>query len=264
MNAIEHLRYVARASGAEVGSLGAEAAYALGSVARQEPRELLTASRRLLHAQPSIGPLWWLCARLALSSDPAGTAREAAEELTHDRTAREFAHALEDNAVVALPGWPDTALRGLRRRGDSAALVLDVEGQGFGAVRFLEDADVEASSVDAHQLAGIVGEADLVVIEAAAAGDAALITDVGAYGLAAVAKAQNVPVWAVIPVGRHLPEPYFEEILMRIHNPNTPAWFTAHDVIPYGLIDTVVTANGAKGIAELGTSDCPLAPELLR
>lgn len=264
MNAIEHLRYVARASGAEVGALGAEAAYALGSVARQEPRELLTASRRLLHAQPSIGPLWWLCAHLAVASDQVGAARELADQLAHDATAREFAHALSDNAVVAVPGWPDTALRGLRRRGNSEVLVLDVEGQGFGAARFLDDGEVEASVVDAHQLAGIVADADLVVIEAAAAGQAALITDAGAYGLAAVAKAQNVPVWAVIPVGRHLPEAYFEEILMRTHNKDARPWLAAFDVVPFGLLDKAVTPNGLVNISDLGLSACPLAPELLR
>ena len=264
MSSIEHLRYVARASGAEVGSLAAEAAYALGSLAYQEPRELLTASRRLLHAQPAVGPLWWLCARLAVSADVAETANDIVDVLHHDRTARDLAHELSDDAVVGVSGWPGTVLQGLRRRGDCEVLVLDVEGQGFSAVHYLEDAQLEASSVDAHQLAGLVSDADLVIVEAAAAGDAAMLTDAGAYGLAAVAKAQNVPVWAVVAEGRHLPEQYFSEILMRIHEPDRPAWISAHDVIPYGLIDSVVLPNGRKPIADLGKSQCPFAPELLR
>lgn len=264
MNSIEHLRYVARAAGAEVTSLATEAALSLGSLAHHEPRELLTASRRLLHAQPTIGPLWWLCARLAVSSEPGETAREIVDELRNDATAREFAHSLEDNAVLGVSGWPGTVFRGIRRRGDCEVLILDVEGQGFSAARYLEDAMIDASAVDAHQLAGLVSEADLVVIEAAAAGDAALITDVGNYGLVAVAQAQKVPVWALIGVGRRLPEAYFEEILLRTYDGERPAWVSAHDVIPYGLIDFVVSESEKVPTGAMQSAKCPLALELLR
>lgn len=264
MSSIEHLRYVARASGAEVGSLTSEAAYALGSLAYQEPRELLTACRRLLHAQPSVGPLWWLCARLIVASDPSKVANDVVDDLHDDRTARNLAHELADNAIVAVSGWPGTTLQALRRRGDSEVLVLDVEGQGFSAARYLEDSVVEVSVVDPHQLGGIVAEADLVIIEAAAAGDAAILTDVGAFGLAAVAKAQRVPVWSVVAQGRHLPEQYFAEILLRTHEPDRPQWISAYDVIPYGLIDSVVTNEGRRPVADLGKPKCPLATELLR
>ena len=123
---------------------------------------------------------------------------------------------------------------------------------------------MESSVIDAHQLAGLVSEADLVIIEAAAAGDAAMLTDVGAYGLAAVAKTQNVPVWAVIAQGRHLPEQYFAEILLRTHEPDRPEWISAYDVIPYGLGYSVVTMEGRKPVSDLGKPKCPLAPELLR
>ncbi len=261
---IEHLRYVARASGAEVSSLTSEAAYALSSLAYQEPRELLTACRRLLHAQPTVGPLWWLCARLVMASNPSQVAHEVVDELHEDRTARNLSHEMADNSVVGVSGWPGITLAGLRKRGDAAVLVLDVEGQGFSAVHYLEDQYVDASQVDSHQLAGLVSEADLIIVEAAAAGDAAMLTDVGSYGLAAVAKAQNVPVWAVVGPGRHLPEQFFAEILLRTHDADRPAWVGGYDVLPYGLIDSVVTATGRRSISDLGKSKCPFAPELLR
>ena len=61
---IEHLRYVARAQGADSASLVEETAMALGSL-RFDPAGLVVACRRIVERHPFNGPLWWLCSGLA-------------------------------------------------------------------------------------------------------------------------------------------------------------------------------------------------------
>ena len=89
---IEQLRYVARASGADAGLLVQEAASALG-VFRHDRPGLVTAARRLLTRQPTVGPLWWMCSRLTMAADPWAEARAVIEELRADRTDRELARS---------------------------------------------------------------------------------------------------------------------------------------------------------------------------
>lgn len=263
MHPIEQLRYVARASGADAGLLVQEAASALG-VFRYDPPGLVTAARRLLTRQPAVGPLWWMCSRVALAADPYLEARAVIEDLRDDRTGRELAHELPEGATVVFCGWPDIIVDALPRRGDVFALVVDVEGQGAAVVRRLDRADVEAEDIDAAHLAGAVAEADVVLIEAAAAGPAAVLTDVGSLALAATAKALGRPVWLVAGVGRRLPEPYWQAIAERTADPDSPAWLSPFDVVSMGLVDRVVNPQGLQLPGELGEPDAPLATELLR
>ncbi|MEM8924513.1 MAG: hypothetical protein AAGD35_13510 [Actinomycetota bacterium] len=263
MHPIEQLRYVARASGADAGLLVQEAASAL-SVFRNDPAGLVTASRRLLTRQPAVGPLWWMCGRLALAADSWSEARLVIEELRGDRTDRELAHALPDGATVVVSGWPDTIGDALPRRGDVSVLVIDVEGQGSPLVRRLERAEVEAEEVDAARTAGAVQDADVVLIEAAAAGPSAALTDLGALMLAATAKAVGTPVWLVAGVGRLLPEPYWQAVVERTVARDELAWLGDHDVVAYGLVDRIVTNDGLLLPAELPPSAYAVASELLR
>jgi hypothetical protein len=260
---IEQLRYVARASGADASLLVQEAASALG-VFRRDPPALVTAARRLLTRQPAVGPLWWMCSRLATCEDPWLEARAIIEELRADTTGRELAHNLPDGATVVISGWPDIIVGALPRRGDVLVLVIDVEGQGPAVVRRLERADVQAEDVDAAHLAGAIEEADLVLVEAGAAGPAAALTDVGAVALAATAKALGKPTWLVAGVGRRVPEVYWQAIVERTADRSTPAWMAPFEIVSMGLVERMVTEGGVALPAELGPPGTPVASELLR
>lgn len=267
MHPIEHLRFVARAAGADAGLLVQEAAQAL-AVFDRDPPALVTACRRLLTRQPGVGPLWWMTSRLVTAPDARRAAREVVDDLGEDRTARELAHALPDGATVAIAGWPDLAVAALRRRGDVRVLVVDVEGQGHGAVRSLERVDVEAEAVDAARLAGVVEAADVVVVEAAAVGGAAALTDVGSLSLAAVARATGTPVWLAAGLGRVVPEVVWNELIGRVIDPDELAWTTNHEVVSLGLVDRIVGWSGptaTDAVADLltGPGAVPSAPELL-
>jgi hypothetical protein len=263
MHPIEQLRYVARASGADAGLLVQEAAAALG-VFRHDRPALVTAARRLLTRQPTVGPLWWMCSRLTMSADPWAEGRAVIDELRSDRTDRELAHHLPDGAVVVLAGWPETIVGALPRRGDVLALVIDVEGQAPAVVRRLDRADVEAESIDPARLAGAVEAADVVLIEASAAGPAAALTDLGNLPLAATARALGKAVWLVTAVGRRLPEPYWQAVVERAILGQATPWLSPYDVVSMGLIDRVVTDSGLFAPADLAPTTAPLASELLR
>ena len=64
MHPIEHLRYVARATGADPAVIAREAADALVEMARIQPAGLVPACRRLIERHVASGPVWWLSARM--------------------------------------------------------------------------------------------------------------------------------------------------------------------------------------------------------
>ncbi len=264
---IEHLRYVARAAGADASMLVQEAASAI-SVFGDDPAAMVTSCRRLLTRQPSVGPLWWMATKLVTSPEPYRAARQVIEQLEDDPTSKELSHAFPDEATVLIAGWPDQTVRGLARRGDLRVLALDIEGQGHAAVRRLDRAEIDAEAIDPGHAAGAVEEADLVVIEAAALGPLAALTDVGSYLAAAVARASGTPVWLVAGVGRRVPEPYWQEIVQRTDDRSLPAFVAPFEVVPTGLVDRIVSSAGVQLVAEHaasgGGADLAVASELLR
>ncbi len=262
MHPIEQLRYVARASGADAGMLVQEAASAL-SVFDRDPGAMLTACRRLLTRQPAVGPLWWMSSRLVVGADARQEARAVISELDQDRSGRELVNGLADGCTVAIAGWPNTTVSELPRRGDVRVLVVDVEGQGSSVVRRLDRFEVDAEDVDPAKLAGVVEESDVIVVEAAAAGSAAALVDVGSVGLAATARALGKPVWLVVGTGRLLHEQYWQAIVERLDTPDLPAFLAPNEVLSYGLVDRVVTGDGPVAVADLPGPDMPFAPELL-
>ena len=250
---IEHLRYVARATGADASLLTQEAASALSVFAR-DPHALLTGAKSLLAKQAAIGPVWWMCSRLLIASDAREAARDVGRELSEDPTARALDDALADGATVLISGWPDITLRALADRPDLHVRIIDVEGQGHSAVRRLDRSDVEAEAVDPAHIAGAVAEADVCIVEAGAMGDSAALTDVGGFTLAAVAKAMGTPTWLVAGVGRQLPEAYWQEIVQRTAEPDLPAFCEPFEVVSRSLFGRTF----GPGL------DCPTLPELLR
>ena len=253
MHPIEHLRYVARATGADATLLTQEAASALAVFAR-DPLALLTGARSLLDKQAAVGPVWWMCSHLLIAGDAREAARRISGELRDDPTPRALDDALVDGATVVISGWPDVTLHALVDRPDLRVLVIDVEGQGHSAVRRLDRHEVDAEAIDPAHLAGAVAEADVAIVEVGALGESAGLSDVGGFSLAAVAKATGTPAWLVAGVGRELPEPYWQAIVERVAEPDLPAFCEPFEVVSRSLF----TRTFGPGL------DCPLLAELLR
>ena len=265
MHPIEHLRYVARTSGADAGLLVQETASALTGVIRLEPAGLVPACRRVIDRHLTVGPLWWLSARVLTASDPAGAARAAGAEIEADPTAASLADALPDDATVLVIGWPDLAGVALRRRGDAEALVVDAGGDGRVLARRLDDAGTAAAVVPDAGVAAAVVVSDLVIVEATAAGPDGVLAALGSHAAAAVAAHRDIPVWAVAGVGRVLPAPLWETLLRRLDGGEAEPWDRPVELVPSGLLSAVVGPGGTVAVDEgLAQATCPLAPELLR
>ncbi len=208
--------------------------------------------------------MWDLAARMATATDPRMVARDVIFAHRDDPTPREVTAAVPDGARVVIAGWPDQTVSGLLRRGDVEVLVVDIEGQARSVVGRFDRADVLAESIDPERIAGAIEASDLVIIEAAAVGDAAALVELGSLTAAAVARATATPVWLVCGRGRHLPEAYFQSIVERTVDPDLPAWLAPTEIIGLGMVDRVITESGIHLVAEMPPSPTPVASELLR
>jgi hypothetical protein len=263
---IEHLRYVARAQGADPASLVEETAHALGSL-RFDPSGLVVACRRIVERHPFTGPLWWLCANVTTSAEPFEAVWELADAIRSDRTAAELGAALPDDAVVVTIGDPDVIGGGLTRRGDVRVLALDAGYTATSFVRRLERHDVTVDPVDAG-LAGVaVRHAQIVLVEAMAVDPGRAIVPAGSSTIAAVAGAWGVPVWLVAGVGRRLPTGFVDAMVTKLGQMavGTDPWELDVEVVPTSMVTHVV---GPHGVVPMGpptiVAECPMAHELLR
>jgi hypothetical protein len=262
---IEHLRYVARASGADPGLLVRETADALAGVVRVEPAGLVPACRRLIERHLTVGPVWWLAARVLTAPDPVAEARLAGAEMARDGTAGALMAALPDDITVTVVGWPEVAGAALRRRGDVEVLVADAVGEGSILARRLDEAGTAAAVVPDGGVAAAVVVSDLVVIEATAAGPGGLLATLGSHSAAAVAASRGIPVWAVAGVGRVLPGRLWEALLRRVDQGPAEPWDRPVELVPAALVSQVVGPHGPVATDEgLAAATCPVAPELLR
>jgi hypothetical protein len=265
MHPIEHLRYVARATGADPALVAREAAGALAEMTRMEPAGLLPACRRLIERHVTSGPMWWLSARMLGADDSREAARAAIAELDADRTDRHLASALPDSATVLLIGWPDICAAALRSRGDAEVLVVDSCGEGGPLVRRLRDTGNEATLVPESGVGPAAVVADLVIVEALAASPAGVLAVPGSMAAAAVAAYSLVPVWAVTGVGRVLPERLWDALAARLDDSADEPWDRPSELVPAPLIGQVVGPDGPCETEEgLRASTCPAAPELFR
>ncbi len=265
MHPIEHLRYVARATGADPAVVACEAAAALVQMAASQPAGLVPACRRLVDRHVEAGPVWWLSARMLREEDPAAAGRRAAEELEEDRTSVHLADALPDSATVVVIGWPDVVTDALRRRGDVEVLVVDWRGEGAHLARRLAERDHEVQLVPESGAATAAVVADLVIVEACAAGPAGVLAVPGSLAAAAVACHQQVPVWAVTAVGRVLPVQLWDALVSRLDGSGEEPWYRSAEVVPAALVSQVVGPGGVVETAEgLAAATCPAAPELFR
>ena len=264
MHPIERLRFVARSTGAPPDDVVQEAAASLASFA-DDPVSLVTACRRLIDRHPANGPVWWLCARTLMATDPGDEAWRCHHELGEDPTVDELANALPDGASVAVAGWPDRLAGAFARRGDVAVRVVDVDGDGPGFVRALERLDVEALDVAVSGLAPAVAASDLVVVDASAIGPRHALVAPGGWAVAAVARTSEHPVWLVGGRGRAVPAGLWPSLQARLGGPARAPWEQGLDALPLELVDQVVGPSGLQTVAEaLATVDTPDAAELRR
>lgn len=254
MHPIERLRHVARAEGAGASLLVREAAGALAGFG-SDPQGLVTACRRLVDRHPGVGAMWWLAAHVLTAGEPVAAAWRAADELDADGTAQELAAELPDDATVVVLGWPELAAEALRRRADLEVLVVDGAGEGAGLARRLRSAGIDALEVPDAGIGAAVTEADLVLLEAAALGDDGLVAVAGSRAAAAVARHAGTPVWAVVGIGRALPDSLWSALVERLGAGETEPWDRVEELVPLDLVDEVVGVR---------TPSCPVAPELLK
>lgn len=207
MHPIERLRYVARSSG-DPADLAEEAADALRALS-EDPRALLTASRRLLDAHPECGPLWWLAARLLCAVEPEVAAGESRELIAGDVTAEELAASLPGAAsVVASP--TRLVLDGLSLRPDCSVRLVASPTRLRAAVRRL-GADLAEVAGFHPQEAGVALEgATLLLVEPLAASSVGVLVAAGTGELLVNAGTAGVAVWLVVGQGRVLPPQLFE------------------------------------------------------
>ena len=263
MHPIERLRFVARSQGAPADLLVEEAAIALGAF-RDDPAGMVAACRRIIDRQLTCGPLWWLCARILCAPDPMLEAHCAVEEMKADTTARRLAAALPDDATVVIHGVPEVTLAALARRGDVTPLVVDVDWMSDDVVRHLERVDVLGETVPARSASVAVDRADLVVVEAMAAGPSAALVPAGARAAAAVALRSGVPVWLTVGTGRLMPERMWDALVGRWSASIDP-FDAPEEELLLDLVTQVVGPDGPSEVADaLHRTDCPVAPELLR
>ena len=257
---MEHLRYVARAGDLSQDVLVREAASALGALA-SDPLELVTVCRRILDKYPVAGALWSMAARVCASSQPYREAREFAAELRADATADHAADALPEDATACLLGWPDLAAEGLGRRADIEVRIIDAYGEGAGLARRLAGEGCEVTDVPLAGLAAACSTADVILVEAAAAGPEAVIAAGGSHAAAAVGYVSGVGVWCIVGQGRALPQPLFEAAAGTVAD---EPWECDEEIVPIGLFSHVVGPDGIEPAAGWQRADCPLAAELLR
>lgn len=267
---IEHLRYVARARGADPVSLVQEAAHALSSM-RFDPSGLVVACRRIVERHPDCAPLWWLCARLVTAADPVETAWAVADEIAADATSTQLVRSLPDDATVVTIGWPQLAGAALARRGDIGVLAVDSDHAASGFAQRLERHEIECEIVPAEGLAAAVGLADLVLIEADALSPSAVVGPPGTSAAILLGGHLGVPVWIVSGLGHCLPDGLVDAMCER-----TPRSAWQHDRYVFAdegwdPVTRVVRSSGPVDVAAASgprsavlITDCPPAPELLR
>jgi hypothetical protein len=244
----ERLRALARYAGDD-RSLVLEAADCLADFA-DDPTQLVTVCRRLLAHHPSNGALWWVCAHVLASADPAGGARDAARRLERDRTASRLASLLpfpHDDPVAVL-GWPDAVGAALEERPDLDVVVVRPRRGRLRAadrrVRVVDEVEVVAAS-PTHLL-----------VEVLASDPTTAVVPDGTEDL--VRSLPGAACWLVVPTGRLLPARLLEVLLGQLGDDDTERL----------EVRAAAQVAGPWGLEEpdrLGRRlDCPVAPELLR
>jgi len=263
MHPIERLRYVAHATGADPVTLVGETAKALRDL-QIEPAGLVLACRRIIEHHPTVGPLWWLCARLISSFEPFELAGQLATEIAHDPSPAHLADSLSADSTLCIVGWSPLAIQAAVLRGDCRVLVVDSHGEGRATVNVLERAHVPVEYVALESAAGAIMSADVVIIEALACGPAEILCAGGSHGVVGIADCSSRLVWLVAGLGTRLPEVMWSTMNERIQDGHQ-AWEIGTDVIPIDLFATVIGPTGVSAASpDSLVAECASMPELLR
>jgi hypothetical protein len=232
---------------------------------QMEPAGLVIACRRIVERHPTSGPLWWFTASLLTAARPFDVAYQLAADVENDPTPDHLFELLPDDATVCVVGWPDLIGDAVMRRGDVSVLAIDADDEGSSFVRRLQRADVEAEVVPSAGLAAAALAADIVLVEAMAAGPGEVLAAKPSRALASVGYCSEVPTWLVVGHGRRLPQGLFTAMTERLADVRVP-WDAAAEPVPLALFSTVIGPSGAADPAEPGVldADCAMAPELVR
>ena len=264
MHPMERLRSVARSTGAGPSSLVAEAALALAELG-PDPLSLVTACRRLVGRHPSLGPLWWMASRVLCAADPVEEAWRVAGELDADTTAARLAAVLPEDSTILLLGWPEQAVDAVRRRGDVRVLLVSSGGESSGLSRRLKGVGVEVEDVPDAGAGAAATAADVVVLEATAAGPEMFVAAAGSLPAAAVAHAAGLPVWVVAGVGRMVPRGVWASVVARLEGSAARPWERGMDLVGMAVCDAIAGPDGlTNDVATPRTDAFPVAPELLK
>ena len=235
-----------------------------------EPAGLVVACRRIVERHPTSGPLWWFCASMLTAADPFRAADELASDIECDLTPDHLYDLLPGDATVCVVGWPDLIGDAVMRRGDIRVLAVDAHDEGSSFVRRLQRADIDADVVPPSGAGSAVLAADLVLIEALAAGPGEALVLPPSRAVASTGYCSEVPTWLVAGRGRRLPEGLFTSMLTRIADVRAP-WEAEAEPAPLGLFTAVVGPHGMLDLAADGdasldalVAECPMAHELLR
>ena len=273
MHPIEHLRYVARATGADPVSLVVETAQALRGL-RSEPAGLVLAARRIVERHPTCAPLWWLCASVLAAADPFEKAQALSDCMDADETTNYLIDTLPADATVCMVGWSPTALEAIARRGDCRAIIVDSFGTGDAAVNALERLDIEVQGVTLEHAAIGVQMSDVVIIDALGCGGTEVLSVGGAHAVAALAYCNNLPAWTVTRLGTRLPIELWNAMKLANRDADAP-WRSDVDVIPRQLLgrfigptgisdfDIDTGQNNAQKTVQNFVGECPASTEML-
>jgi hypothetical protein len=230
-----------------------------------EPAGLVIACRRIVERHPTSGPLWWFCSSLLTAAEPFSAAHELAFQVEHDPTPDHLFDALPDDATVCVVGWPDLIGDAVMRRGDVRVLAVDADDEGSSFVRRLQRADIDAEIVPPGGAAAAAVAADLVLVEALAAGPDEVLAASSSRAVASVAYCSEVPVWLVVGRGRRLPSVLFTTMIERLADVRVP-WDALAEPLPLALAGLVVGPDGVVDamVAGVLAAECGLAHELVR
>ena len=273
MHPIEHLRYVARATGADPVSLVNETAQALRGL-RSEPAGLVLAARRIVERHPTCAPLWWLCASVLAAADPFEKARELSGCMDADETTDHLVEALPAESTVCIVGWNPTALEAIARRGDCRAIIVDSFGTGDAAVNALERLDIDVQGVTLEHAAIGVQMSDVVIIDALGCGGTEVLAVGGSHAVAALAYCENKPAWTVMRLGTRLPIELWNAMKLANRDADAP-WRSDVDVIPRQLLGRIIgptgildmdmnkAQNNEQNNVQSFVGECPASTEML-
>jgi hypothetical protein len=151
----------------------------------------------------------------------------------------------------------------LRSRGDLEVLVVDSDGDGSALARRLADRGTDARLIPDSGVGPATAVADVVLVEALAAGPTGLLASPGSLAAASVAAGRLIPVWGVTAVGRVLPEGLWGSLLAQLDSSGDEPWERGAEVVPAELMSQVVATTGACEVsAGLAATTAPDVAEL--